>query len=66
MTQEELRMSNRRDLIQPIIYENEILERINLFDLKPIYWISTYGRVYNEQTGFVMAGHIVWICCSFM
>ena len=59
VTQEELRRSNRRGLIEPLIYYDEFWKKIELFNLKPIYWVSTYGRVYNEETGYVMSGHIV-------
>lgn len=59
MTQEELRMAPMRNYIVPMIYLDEQWKKIELLDLRPIYWISTYGRVYNEKTGYIMEGHIV-------
>ena len=59
MTQEELRMAPMRHYIVPLVCNNEEWKKIELFDVRPIYWISTYGRVYNEKTGYIMEGHIV-------
>lgn len=61
LTQEILQRKNMRNTISPIIFLNEEWKKIELesLDLRPIYWISTYGRVYNEVTGYIMKGHIV-------
>lgn len=60
MTIEELQNAKRRKLIDPIIYFDEDWKRIDFIpDLPPIYWISNYGRVYNESTGYIMDGHIL-------
>ncbi len=54
-----LRTANTRFLIEPIIYSNEVWKKVEVVKVKPIYWISTCGRVYNEETGYIMLGHIV-------
>lgn len=59
MTQEELQTAPMRYLQVPITYIDEQWKKIELFDLQPYYWISTYGRVYNDKTGYIMNGHIV-------
>lgn len=59
MTQDELREKNGRNFSFPIIFYDEIWKKIVIKDLKDIYWISNYGRVYNEQSGYIMQGHIV-------
>lgn len=60
MTNEELQNAPRRNLIDPIIYFDELWKKIDFIpDLRPIYWISNYGRVYNESTRFIMDGHII-------
>lgn len=59
ITSEELQNASRRKYIDPIIFQDEQWKLIEIFDLPPIYWISTYGRVYNQSTRFIMGGHIV-------
>lgn len=59
ISQEELQMAPMRHLIVPVTYLDEQWKQIELPDLPSYYWISTYGRVYNEKTGYIMNGHIV-------
>lgn len=60
MDQEFLRNATRRKFIEPIIFYNEEWRKIDFIDnINPIYWVSNYGRVYNENTGYVMDGHII-------
>ena len=59
MTQEELRMKSGRNFSYPFIFYDEIWKKITIRDIRPIYWISSYGRVYNEESGYIMQGHVV-------
>ena len=60
MTNEELQKAKRRNLIDPLIYLDEEWKKIDFIpDIQPIYWISNYGRIYNESTKYVMDGHIL-------
>lgn len=60
MDQDYLRNAIRRNTIDPIIYYNEEWRKIEFIpNIKPIYWISNYGRVYNKTTNYIMDGHII-------
>lgn len=53
-SQDDLRNANGSKSIYPIIYHNEEWKRIEFDDIKPIYWISNYGRVFSENTNCIM------------
>ena len=60
ITNEELQNATRRKLIDPMIFFDEQWKKIDFIPgILPNYWISNYGRVYNESTGYVMDGHII-------
>lgn len=60
MDQDYLRNAIRRNTIDPVIYYDEEWRKIEFIpNIKPIYWISNYGRVYNETTNYIMDGHII-------
>lgn len=59
ISQEELQMAPMRHLIVPVAFLDEQWKLIEFPDLPPYYWVSTYGRVYNERSGYIMNGHIV-------
>ena len=53
-TQEELRNADGSKSIHPIIYHNEEWRKILYDNIKPIYWVSNYGRIFSENTNHVM------------
>ena len=56
----ELQYAEGRKNIYPFIDTNEKWRKIDFIqDIKPIYWISDSGKVYNEVSKYIMQGHIV-------
>ena len=59
MTLEELQNSEGRRYKTIMIFYDEKWKKIDfLEDIRPVYWISSYGRVYNESTGYTLEGNI--------
>lgn len=54
--QEYLKHKAPRGCVSCIYFPDEVWKRVNDPVLKDVYWVSTFGRVYNEEYDFVYMG----------